>query len=222
MPQGRGALLEPIFIVLLGLCYGTAVIFCMAHHSCIRLPGEPLHKWDILCHALAAASGASILGAGVLYWLRHHARPQTEGPVVRAGRSPGLSLQTLRARTALGVAFYALAAGMDAFMTMTGLSGDPGLEGNAFLRALMAAIGIQPALALAKISAGLALWFVAARIGRAIHDEESWIEKIPTLPPLRRWLRSGDRCWVALVPLYCVAASQAFAACAWLWLRYQR
>lgn len=104
-------------------------------------------------------------------------------------------------------------------MTSAGLGGNPELEGNAFVRALMTAVGIAPALALAKISTGLALWFAAARIGRAIHDNEPWIERIPTLPVLRRWLRSGDRCWVAVVPLYAVAAGQMFAAGAWLWLR---
>lgn len=134
-------------------------------------------------------------------------------------RSPGLSLRALRTLTVAGAVFYALASGADAFMTTAGLGGNPELEGNSFLRALMAAVGVKSALALAKISTGLALWFVAARVGRAIHDEESWIEKIPTLPVVRRWLRSGDRCWVALAPLYAVAVSQAFAACVWMWLR---
>ena len=135
------------------------------------------------------------------------------------GRTSGLSLPTLRAGATTGIVFYAVAAGLDAAMTIGGLGSNPELEGNAFLRTLMAAIGIHPALALAKIAVGLALWLVAAWLGRAIHNEEAWIEKVPTLPPLRRWLRSGDRCWVALVPLYCVAAAQACAACAWLWLR---
>lgn len=104
-------------------------------------------------------------------------------------------------------------------MTAAGLDGDPGLEGNPLVRALMEAVGIAPALGLAKILTGLALWFVAVRLGRAIHDNEPWIEKVPTLPVLRRWLRSGDRCWIALIPLYAVAAGQLLAAGAWLWLR---
>ena len=209
--------MEAILIVLSGLCLGTAAIFCMTHHICIRNPGEPLDKLDILDNALASFLCAAAMGAGALYWLRLHDHHDAS---VRPGRSSGLSLSALRALTAAGVAFYALAAGLDVFMTMNGLGSDAGLEGNAFLRALMGVIGIQPALALAKISAGLALWLVAARIGRAIHDDAAWIEKVPTMPFLRRWLRSGDRCWIALVPLYAVAASQALAACAWMWLKF--
>lgn len=207
---------EAISILAWGICLGTAAIFCMAHHVCLRNPGDPLDSLDLLDHALASFLSAAPLAIGAFYWLRRHDHEIS----ARTARSSGLSLPALRGLTAAGVAFYALAAGMDAFMTMNGLGSDPGLEGNAFLRALMGAIGIQPALVLAKLSVGLALWLIAARIGRAIHDDAAWIEKIPTLPVLRRWLRSGDRCWVALVPLYAVAASQALAACAWLWLKF--
>jgi len=206
---------EAMLIVAAGLCLGTAAIFCFSHHICIRNPGEPLDKLDLLDNALACAASAAALVIGALYWLRVPVQEASRRP----GRSAGLSLTSLRALTAGGVAFYALAAGMDAFMTMNGLGSDAGLEGNAFLRALMGAVGIQPALALAKLSTALALWFVAARVGRAIHDDEAWIESVPTLPVLRRWLRSGDRCWVALVPIYAVAASQSLAACAWIWLK---
>jgi hypothetical protein len=134
-------------------------------------------------------------------------------------RAPGLSLSALRALTAAGVVFYAFAAAADAYLTEAGLGGRLELEGNAGLRWLMQTVGIGPALALGKISAGLALWLIAAWIGSAIHDDAPWIEKVPTLPVLRRWLRSGDRCWLALAPLYCVGAAQACAACAWIWLR---
>jgi hypothetical protein len=136
-----------------------------------------------------------------------------------SARQPGLSRDALSAGAAAGAALYALAAALDAAMTIKGLGGDASLEGNAALRSLMATAGIRPALALAKLSTGFALWSVAFWIGRAIHDEAPWIEKVPTLPVVRRWLRSGDRCWVALVPLYAVAAAQLFAACLWLSLR---
>jgi len=136
-----------------------------------------------------------------------------------ASRSEGLSLPSLRALTAVGLGLYTIAAGADAYFTREGLGGRPDLEGNPGLRALMEALGVGPALALAKIPAGLTLWFFAAWIGRAIHDDARWIEKIPTLPFLRRWMRSGDRCWIALGPLYIVAAAQLCGAFAWVWIK---
>lgn len=80
----------------------------------------------------------------------------------------------------------------------------------------MESCGIGWALALDKAAVGLACWLIAVRGSAAIHAGEPWIWRIPMLAVVRRWMRSGDRSWIALLPLYGVAAAQALAAAAWL------
>ena len=82
----------------------------------------------------------------------------------------------------------------------------------------METAGVGPALVIEKTAVGLVCWLVAVHGAAAIHDAEPWIWKIPMLPPVRRWLQSGDRAWIALIPLYGTALAQALAAAAWLTL----
>ena len=125
-------------------------------------------------------------------------------------------LPRLRRLTHWGTLFYVLAASADSFLTWSGLGGDPRLEGNPFLRRAMETVGVGWTLAVGKGAVGLICWFIALRGASAIHHGEPWIWRIPMLPPVRRWIRAGDRSWIALAPLYAVAAAQALAAAAWL------
>jgi hypothetical protein len=116
---------------------------------------------------------------------------------------------------AAGAALYAFAAVADAVMTVRGLGGDLALEGNAGLRGLMERIGIVPALVVEKSVVALAClwiaWFVAPEIRRGA----SWIERVPSTPWARAWMRRGDRSWIAYIPLYGTALLQLFAALLW-------
>ncbi len=128
-------------------------------------------------------------------------------------------LARLRRLAALGAALYAAAAAADAGLTWAGLRGAAGGEGNPFLRATMTRLGVAPALLVEKGAVGLAFWWLAVRVGAAIHRDEPWVRRVPMTPPVRRWMRSGDRWWTALLPLYGVALAQALAAGLWLSLR---
>jgi hypothetical protein len=112
------------------------------------------------------------------------------------------------------ILFFVAAAG-DAYLTYIGLAGSVELEGNPVMKSAMEQAGILPALVLIKTIVGLALWFLAERGGRAIHQAEEWIWSLPMLPPVRVWLKAGDRCWIALLPLYGVAFAQLVAALMW-------
>jgi hypothetical protein len=125
----------------------------------------------------------------------------------------------LRRLAALGAALYAAAAGADAWLTWSGLRGSPGLEGNPFLRGTMERAGVVPALVVEKAAVGAAFWLLAVRVGAAIHRDDPWVRRVPMTPPVRRWMRAGDRWWTALAPLYGVALAQAVAAGLWLTLR---
>lgn len=127
-----------------------------------------------------------------------------------------MSLPALRSAANWGLLLYLAAALADAGLTHAGLDGSAAGEGNPFLRALMERVGIVPALAAVKGAVGLLFWKLALFYGAAVHNREPWIWRIPSLPPVRRWMRSGDRCWTALAPLYGVALAQALAAASWL------
>jgi hypothetical protein len=116
----------------------------------------------------------------------------------------------------LGCALYVLAAYADIHWTLKGMDGALGLEGNVFLRGVMARFGIAGGLVLDKAAVG-ALCFVIAKYGEPeIKRGAAWIEKVPSTRWARAWMKSGDRSWIAYVPLYGTALFQLLAAAGWL------
>lgn len=118
----------------------------------------------------------------------------------------------------LGGAFYALAALADIHWTLTGLGGNPALEGNALMWALMERAGIVSGLWLGKAAVGLACFAVALYGAPEIRRKAAWIDKVPSTRWARAWMKSGDRSWIAYLPLYGTALSQLFAAVSWIYL----
>lgn len=114
----------------------------------------------------------------------------------------------------LGAGLFAAAACADAALTWLGTGGDPSLEGNPFVRAAMERFGPWGLLLAKSLAAGLCL-LVAATWEEPIRRRAAWVERLPMLPWTRRWLRGGDRSWVAFVPLYGVALAQLAGAMAW-------
>ena len=119
----------------------------------------------------------------------------------------------------IGTILYMLAACADSAMTLHGMGGDIGLEGNPFVRRLMLAFGPAAALLLSKGATGL-VCFAVAKFGEPeIKRRAPWIDKLPMFPASRRWLASGDRSWIAHIPLYGTALSQLAAAASWTLVR---
>ena len=130
-------------------------------------------------------------------------------------------VETRLRRLALwGAALYLAAGSADAMLTWRGLGGASGFEGNPFLRTTMEHLGIIPALLLEKLAVAAVCYAIATRGGLAIHRNRPWIWKVPMSPPVRRWMKRGDRWWIALAPLFAVAAAQAAAALSWLVLAW--
>ena len=116
----------------------------------------------------------------------------------------------------LGVALYVLAALADIHWTLKGLGGNLELEGSPVMREMMARFGIVNGLWLEKAAVGL-LCFAIAKYGEPeIRRGAAWIEKVPSTRWARAWMKSGDRAWIAYVPLYGTALFQFFAAVSWL------
>lgn len=114
-----------------------------------------------------------------------------------------------------GTGFYVLAAFADAALTLHGTGGDAALEGNPFLRAAMSRWGAQTGLFLGKSATGAACW-VVARFGEGeIRRRAPWIARVPMTAWTRAWLASGDRSWIAFIPLYGVALAQLAGALSW-------
>lgn len=118
----------------------------------------------------------------------------------------------------LGVAFYALAALADIYWTSAGLGGNIALEGNALMRALMARVGIAQGMCLGKAAVGLACCAIARYGAPEIRRKAAWIDKVPSTRWARAWMKSGDRSWIAYVPLYGTALFQLLAAGSWVYL----
>lgn len=116
----------------------------------------------------------------------------------------------------LGGAFYVLAALADIHLTLAGMNGDLSLEGNAVMRALMARIGIAEGLWVGKAAVGLACCAIAAFGEPEIRRGAAWIDKVPSTPWARAWMKRGDRAWIAYIPLYGTACFQLLAALSWL------
>lgn len=121
-----------------------------------------------------------------------------------------------------GVLLYALAAWADAALTLRGLGGDLALEGNPFLRATMARLGAGPGLFVEKLATGLVCVALAYFLEPEIKRRAAWIDKVPSTPWARAWMKRGERSWIAYVPLYGTAAFQLFGAASWAALRASR
>jgi hypothetical protein len=115
---------------------------------------------------------------------------------------------------AAGAGLFLAAACADAALTWVGTGGDPAFEGNPFVRRAMERFGPWGLLLAKSIAAGLCL-LAAAAWEEPIRRRAAWVERLPMLPWTRRWLLSGDRSWVAFVPLYGVALAQLAGALAW-------
>jgi hypothetical protein len=90
------------------------------------------------------------------------------------------------------------------------------LEGNGFLRGVMARFGIAGGLCLDKAAVG-ALCFIIAKYGeREIKRGAPWIERVPSTRWARAWMKSGDRSGIAYVPLYGTSLFQLLAAAGWM------
>jgi len=118
----------------------------------------------------------------------------------------------------LGTGFYCLAAIADAVLTMRGINNDPSLEANLILRFFMVKLGILETLLIFKTIVGVVCVLVAVYLRPEIKRRAEWIQHVPMLPVVRRWLNSGDRSWIAYIPLYATAMAWALAAMTWLWL----
>lgn len=118
----------------------------------------------------------------------------------------------------LGVGFYALAALADIYWTSAGLGGNIALEGNALMRGLMAKVGIAEGMCLGKAAVGLACFAIAGYGAPEIRRKAAWIDKVPSTRWARAWMKSGDRSWIAYLPLYGTALFQLFAAGSWVYL----
>ena len=116
---------------------------------------------------------------------------------------------------AIGISFYLVSATADAWLTVIGMDGNLDLEANAILRYLMERLGVEPALVLQKLAVGVICVIVARHGKPAIKRKAKWIDHIPMFPRTRRWLASGDRSWIAYIPLYATAVAWALAAAIW-------
>ena len=117
---------------------------------------------------------------------------------------------------ALGAGLYALAALSDIHMTLKGMDGALQLEGNAVMRALMARVGIAPGIWLGKAAVGALCCLIAHYGVPEIKRGAPWIDKVPSTRWARAWMKSGDRSWIAYLPLYGTALFQLMAALSWV------
>ncbi|MCX5794013.1 MAG: hypothetical protein NTY77_00775 [Elusimicrobia bacterium] len=115
-----------------------------------------------------------------------------------------------------GLPLYAVFAAYDGVLTRDGIGQNLSLEGNPFVRWTMLRLGIGWALVVDKAVIGLSFALLALWLAPAIHRRDAWLWRIPMLPPVRRWMLSGDRAWIALIPLYGMSLAQALAAGVWL------
>lgn len=116
----------------------------------------------------------------------------------------------------LGCALYILAALADIHWTLKGMDGVLALEGNALMRGLMARVGIANGLLLAKAAVGTVCFAIARYGAPEIRRGAPWIDKVPSTRWARAWMKSGDRSWIAYIPLYGTALSQFLAAAGWI------
>lgn len=120
---------------------------------------------------------------------------------------------------AAGAALYALAAYADLRLTLEGTGGRPSLEGNPIIAEMMIRLGPAGGLWTEKILVGAVCAAVAAVGAPAMRRRAPWLDRIPSTRWARAWVKSGDRSWMAYVPLYGAALGQLAAAGSWIWLR---
>ncbi len=119
-------------------------------------------------------------------------------------------------KLSVGIAIYVLAAAADGYMTLTGMDGNLQLESNPAMRWTMQEIGPFWGLVAQKTVIGLIVVSIAHYGRQAIRNRSRWLTWIPTSRWGRAWMRRKDRAWIAYLPLYCTAFSQALAALSWL------
>jgi hypothetical protein len=140
----------------------------------------------------------------------------SSAPARRSCAASGWTPLLRARRLELGIALYALAAAADVAATLMGIGGNPALEGNPILRATMQWLGPAPGLVLQKAIIG-AVAVGIAKVGEgAIRRGDPWIWRIPMTRWVRRWMRRGDRSWIAFIPLYAAALAQGIACASWL------
>jgi hypothetical protein len=122
-------------------------------------------------------------------------------------------------KLAAGAALYAAAAALDMRLTLLGLGGSAGLEGNPLMRATMGKFGVAGGLLVEKILVGGVCLLIAKYGEREMKRRAPWLDRIPSTKWARAWVRGGDRSWVAYAPLYGAALGQLLAAASWAYLR---
>jgi hypothetical protein len=80
---------------------------------------------------------------------------------------------------------------------------------------MMRQLGAAMGLATQKVVIGAGTIAIAVVGEPAIQRREPWIWKIPSTPWVRSWMRSGDRSWIAFIPLYAATLGQGFAVASW-------
>jgi len=140
--------------------------------------------------------------------------PTPDDSRVRQARDEGPSFLRRHA-LGCGVVLYAAVALADTNMTLRGVGSDLQLEGNPVMRGMMRQLGAATGLAIQKAVIGVATIAIALVGEPAIQRRESWIWKIPSTPWVRSWMRSGDRSWIAFIPLYAASIGQGFAVASW-------
>lgn len=121
-------------------------------------------------------------------------------------------------RLTAAAAVYAATAAMDVFMTLRGVCGNPEFEGNPIIRAMMSAFGVETGLFAEKVLVGLVCAAIAVICEPAVKRKAPWIFRLTLFERTKAWLRSGERSWIAFLPLYGVAAFQILAALSWAWI----
>jgi len=112
--------------------------------------------------------------------------------------------------------FYSLAAVADAALTLHGIDNNPELEANLLLRTYMVQYGPLETLVFFKTIVGIICILIAIYLKPEIRRKAEWIKYVPMLPVVRQWLNTGDRSWIAYIPLYATATAWAVAAITWL------
>lgn len=120
----------------------------------------------------------------------------------------------------LGLFLYTVFASSDAWLTLNGMKGNLALEGNPIMRSLMSATTPLIGLIIGKGTVLLCALALSIPVHRGIHEESPWVYRLALTRITKAWMKRKRRYWVAFVPVYLVALSQALAALAWIWLKF--
>ncbi|MCE5193869.1 MAG: DUF5658 family protein [Nitrospiraceae bacterium] len=118
----------------------------------------------------------------------------------------------------ISILLYIIFASFDILLTLKGIDGDIHMEGNPVLRHMMTSFGITAGLILGKgiVLSLAALTAVVCYIG--IHRDSDWVYYLALTRMTKNWLKRKKRYWIAFLPLYLIAFSQAVAAGMWVHL----